>query len=134
RYKSKERLKWEAEHDCLLQMREWMIASAIATDPEINEVEEKARIYVRECQKKAWNESVVHIKAELHEAAQLIEKLGAAAPQAGLENILRDLRTTIDPGRKEIMVAIRKSLLATAAVKRLPEREKILSWYEKHGT
>jgi pyruvate/2-oxoglutarate/acetoin dehydrogenase E1 component/TPP-dependent pyruvate/acetoin dehydrogenase alpha subunit len=132
RYKSKDRLQWEAEHDCLQQMREWMIASAIATEQEIDSVEEKARIYVRECQKKAWNDSVVHIKAELHEAAQLIEKLGAAAPQAGLDNILRDLRTTIDPGRKEIMVAIRKSLLATASIKRVPEREKILSWHGKH--
>ena len=39
RYKSKERLAWEDEHDCLLQMRKWMIASAIATEDELDELE-----------------------------------------------------------------------------------------------
>ncbi|HAV55296.1 MAG TPA: transketolase, partial [Aequorivita sp.] len=31
RYKSKDRLEWEAKFDCNLKMREWMIASDIAT-------------------------------------------------------------------------------------------------------
>ena len=31
RYKSKERLQWEEEYDCIRKMREWMISSAIAT-------------------------------------------------------------------------------------------------------
>ncbi len=31
RYKSKERLEWEAEWDCIVKMKEWMIASSIAT-------------------------------------------------------------------------------------------------------
>ena len=37
RYKPKERLAWEDEHDCLLQMRKWMIASAIASEAEMDE-------------------------------------------------------------------------------------------------
>src|ERR1700750_2391031 len=56
RYKSKERLAWENEHDCLLQMRKWMIESAIATAEEIDELESTAKKYVRECQRAAWND------------------------------------------------------------------------------
>jgi len=56
RYKSKDRLAWEEEHDCLLQMRKWMIASAVATEAEMDEMEATAKKYVREVQKQVWNE------------------------------------------------------------------------------
>ncbi len=35
RYKSPERLKWEEEFDCVRKMRQWIIESRIATDPEL---------------------------------------------------------------------------------------------------
>src|SRR5512140_444846 len=35
RYKSPERLKWEAENDCIRKMREWMLDTGVATEPEI---------------------------------------------------------------------------------------------------
>ncbi|MGZ3778462.1 MAG: thiamine pyrophosphate-dependent dehydrogenase E1 component subunit alpha, partial [Mucilaginibacter sp.] len=43
RYKSKERLAWENEHDCLLQMRKWMIESAVSTEEEMDELEATAK-------------------------------------------------------------------------------------------
>ena len=39
RYKNAERLAWEAEFDCLAQMRLWMIANNIATAEEIDEID-----------------------------------------------------------------------------------------------
>src|ERR1700712_2086954 len=65
RYKSKDRLAWEAEHDCLLQMRKWIIASAIATEEEITALEDEAKKYVRECQREAWNDLGDKIKIEI---------------------------------------------------------------------
>ena len=38
RYKDKSRIAWENEYDCMLQMRKWMIESAIATEEELNEI------------------------------------------------------------------------------------------------
>lgn len=131
RYKSKNRLQWEVDHDCLTKMRLWIIESAIATTEEIESLEETALVYVRNCQKVAWNASVVHIKTELSEAAILIEKLGATVSDANLENILRDLRTTIDPGRKDVMVAIRKALRYSAAHP-TKERQNLLDWFNVH--
>src|ERR1700712_1754325 len=55
RYKSKDRLAWEAEHDCLLQMRNWMIESAIINEDDITALEEEAKKYVRNCQREVWN-------------------------------------------------------------------------------
>src|SRR5476651_1245493 len=65
RYKSKERLAWENEHDCLLQMRNWIIKSAISLPQELDELEESAKKHVRNCQREAWQEHEDTIKSEL---------------------------------------------------------------------
>src|SRR6195952_3942129 len=67
RYKSKDRLTWEDEHDCLLQMRKWIIASAIATEADMDELEATAKKYVREIQRQVWNELSEEIAYELNE-------------------------------------------------------------------
>src|SRR6185312_519929 len=68
RYKTKERLEWENEHDCLVQMRKWIIESAIANEEELNELEATAKKYVRECQREAWSDLSAEIKTELDNA------------------------------------------------------------------
>ena len=42
RYKTKERLQWEKEKDCLPQMRTWMIESGVASEEEIDAIEKEA--------------------------------------------------------------------------------------------
>ncbi|MBW3545216.1 MAG: thiamine pyrophosphate-dependent dehydrogenase E1 component subunit alpha, partial [Bacteroidetes bacterium] len=42
RYKSKERLEWEAAHDCLPKMREWMLQNEMANEAELDEIEKEA--------------------------------------------------------------------------------------------
>src|SRR6185312_16016804 len=79
RYKTKDRLAWEDEHDCLLQMRKWMIASAIVTDTEMDDLEATAKKYVRDCQRQVWNELGEEVKTELNEAARLIEQVASSA-------------------------------------------------------
>lgn len=127
RYKSADRLTWEAEHDCLLQMRSWMINSAIITEQEIAELEENAKKHVRNAQREAWNELLVEIKAELDEAALLIEQLALHSSVAQLRDIASDLRACVDPGRREIINAIRKALRVTAK-EALPERQVLTDW------
>ena len=39
RYKSKKRLKWEDEYDCIAKMREWILQSAIATPADLDQKE-----------------------------------------------------------------------------------------------
>ena len=47
RYKTKERLQWEIDFDCIRQMRTWMIEKNIATEDELNKIEDEAKIYVK---------------------------------------------------------------------------------------
>jgi pyruvate/2-oxoglutarate/acetoin dehydrogenase E1 component/TPP-dependent pyruvate/acetoin dehydrogenase alpha subunit len=127
RYKSAERLAWEAEHDCLLQMRSWMINSAIITEAEIAELEENAKKHVRSAQREAWNELLAEIKAELDEAASLIEQLAQHSSVEQLRDVASDLRSCVDPGRRDIVNAIRKALRVTAK-EALPERQVLTEW------
>lgn len=127
RYKTADRLAWEAEHDCLLQMRNWMISSAIITESELAELEENAKKHVRSAQREAWNELLAEIKAELEEAASLIDQLAQHSSVDVLRDIASDLRACVDPGRRDIVNAIRKALRVTAK-EALPERQVLTEW------
>ena len=128
RYKTKERLAWENEHDCLLQMRNWMIASAISTEQEMDELEADAKKFVRDVQREAWNELADEIKGELSEAADLIEQLGHNSPeQTKLTEIVSKLNAEPEPGRKDAATAARKALRLTAKENNT-SRKPLIEW------
>ena len=132
RYKSKERLEWENEYDCILQMRKWMIESAIMTEEEAAELETEAKKYVRDCQREIWNGLNDLIKVELDEAVQLIHNLAQkSALGEELEIIAETLHNCIDPGRKDFTSAIRKVLRLTAN-EQGKEKDILAEWLNKH--
>lgn len=129
RYKTKDRLTWEDDHDCLLKMREWMIASAISTETELDELETEAKKYVRECQREAASELLGVINTELDEAAKLIDELAYnVTAKDELLDISSALRSSYDAGRKDIIAAIRKTLRITAR-ENSAERQPLLNWF-----
>lgn len=131
RYKTKERLAWENEHDCLLKMREWMINTAIATADELDELEAEAKKFVRECQRESWGELAGEINAELNETAKDIEQLARVSKMEGeLLEVAAELRACVDPGRKDIVSAIRKSLRLTAH-ENSGERAALVEWLKE---
>ena len=131
RYKSKERLAWENDHDCLVKMREWMITTAIATPEQIDEMEAEAKVHVRNCQREAWNELADIIAAELNETAKDIEQLAEISiHKEGLIEIATELRKVVDPGRNNIVSAIRQSLRLTVG-ENTPARQALLVWLKE---
>jgi len=128
RYKTKERLEWENEHDCLLQMRKWMVESAIATDDQLDELETTAKKYVRECQREAWNDLASEIKNELDQAAKLIINLShQSGARDGVLLAAEELQNCIDPGRKDVAVAVRKVLRLTVT-ETSAEKDALSKW------
>lgn len=127
RYKSKDRLTWEAEHDCILKMREWMLESAIVTEEEIAELENAAKILVRNAQKEAWNEFLDSMKSEQKQVVDLISAMAQNQPE--LSKISAQLASTADAQRREIFVAARKAIRVSAK-NLLPERDELLNWYK----
>jgi pyruvate/2-oxoglutarate/acetoin dehydrogenase E1 component/TPP-dependent pyruvate/acetoin dehydrogenase alpha subunit len=132
RYKSKERLEWENEHDCLLQMRRWMVEMAIATDEEIDQLEAEAKQYVRNSQREAWDELCQEIKAELNEASGLIEELARVTRNEDIFNIAVELRSCPDPGRRDVVSAIRHALRLSIG-NESHERKTLHSWLNQEN-
>lgn len=132
RYKSKERLEWENEHDCLLQMRRWMVEMAIATDEEIDQLEAEAKQYVRNSQREAWDELCQEIKAELNEAAGLIEELARVTRNEDIFNAAVELRSCPDPGRRDVVSAIRHALRLSIG-NESPERKVLHNWLNQEN-
>jgi pyruvate/2-oxoglutarate/acetoin dehydrogenase E1 component/TPP-dependent pyruvate/acetoin dehydrogenase alpha subunit len=128
RYKSKERLAWEDEHDCLLKMREWMISSAITTEVELEELETEAKKYVRECQREAASELGDIIKVEVEETARLIDNLAyTVAAKEEVTEIAAALRSSYDAGRKDTVGSVRKALRLTVH-ETVTERQVLVDW------
>ncbi len=54
RYKSKQRLEWEMDYDCNLQMRSWMLDKGIATEKELTAIEASCKAEAKEAKTAAW--------------------------------------------------------------------------------
>ena len=65
RYKSKERLEWEREYDCINQMGIWMVEKGIASREMVDGIRSKAKKYVKECKDRAWQAYHVPVQEEI---------------------------------------------------------------------
>lgn len=111
RYKSKERLAWEEEFDCLQQMRKWLIQSAIATSEELDAVENGAKNFVKENQKKAWDDFNAAIRIEMAGLDSLLNDLKAESNFATeIESLQKNLKAKSDAQHKDVVSTARQAL------------------------
>ncbi len=111
RYKNAERLAWEAEFDCLVQMRNWLIENNLATAEELDEIDETSKKEVLECKKSAWNAFVSPIKAEQNELVTLLRSIAeTSVNKVFIEKQVTDLASIKEPIRKDIITTARKVL------------------------
>jgi 2-oxoisovalerate dehydrogenase E1 component len=111
RYKSKERLAWEDEFDCIRKMGEWIVEKEIATEEELKAIQEEAKKHVRDQKKAAWTAFIEPIKAERNEMVQLLNDLANESANAAFITPLAEaIAGLAEPSRKDILSAGRKAL------------------------
>lgn len=111
RYKSKERLAWEAEHDCLLKMREWIINDVLVLPEEVDEIEKEAKQAAREAKDKAWKAFNTDIQKDFKAVMSILEKaVKESRHNEDLTEIKDTLRTTVNPIRMDCVKAAKRSL------------------------
>lgn len=111
RYKSKERLEWESEYDCIVQMRKWMIENNIATEEDIVAIDEAAKKEVLQGKKEAWNNFLNPIKEIQKDLIDLLNTLAEkSANGVFLKKFATDLATIKEPIHKDIITTARKAL------------------------
>jgi pyruvate/2-oxoglutarate/acetoin dehydrogenase E1 component/TPP-dependent pyruvate/acetoin dehydrogenase alpha subunit len=112
RYKSAERLEWEKNWDCIKKMREWMLASGLATITELNSVEVEAKEFVKDAKANAWEKFIGPIKKQAEQAVQIINGLQVLSP--AVQQIAAELSNNKEPLRRDVLKAL--ALVSDAAV------------------
>src|SRR5690606_14201522 len=54
RYKSKGRIAWEVENDCIRRMRQWIISDGFILPEEIDVIEKEPKASARQAKERAW--------------------------------------------------------------------------------
>jgi pyruvate/2-oxoglutarate/acetoin dehydrogenase E1 component/TPP-dependent pyruvate/acetoin dehydrogenase alpha subunit len=112
RYKSAERLEWERSWDGMVKMREWIIENALASEEELESIEQEAKTSVRDSKNHAWEAYLAPIKKQVEKTVDLLNNLSAQLPQqaAELEKIAKNLAAIREPLRRNVMSAISAAL------------------------
>ncbi|MGH1435863.1 MAG: alpha-ketoacid dehydrogenase subunit alpha/beta [Lewinella sp.] len=105
RYKSEERLQWEKEYDCNRQFRLWMLATEIAEEKELIDLETKAKAAIAEARTRAWENFRHPIKALQDKLGQIVQNLAASTAKDQYLKELTQLRT---PSRSELLSIARR--------------------------
>ena len=111
RYKSKERLAWEVEHDCNRIFRLWILENGYATDEELDTIETEARQVAKDARLTAWNAFENSLKADFDEALDLLQQAARHhTKSAELMAVREELRRAYSPLRRDAVAAVRKAL------------------------
>ncbi len=111
RYKSAERLAWEAEWDCLKQMKTWILENGLSDDEELVEVEKDAKQHVLEQKKAAWEAYLSPIKTMVEQAANVISDFET---DTEIATIKKDLLAIREPLRRDVLKALFKTISVLA--------------------
>ena len=137
RYKSEERLKWEADFDGLEKFKEWILNYSIelegkeeilATVEELENIEKEAKKIAKEGQKKAWENYRNSIEVLKNEVLPLVENLKSQNSEVEAE--LQKFGSLISYAKKDVFSLMRKVLLLTRT-HQSTERQWLASKYQQ---
>ncbi len=128
RYKSKERLAWEAAFDCIKKMREWILENDMSTSSELDELEKEAKVFAKAEREAAWKSFNVDIQNDQRELEGFLEDGGVLVPE--ILELKSKLVSTINPLRLDAMKAAKRSLWLLRG-ESSPARDNISNWVER---
>ncbi len=131
RYKSKERLEWEKEHDCNVKFREWILENDFSTPHELDKIEEEGRRMARDGKEAAWEAYFESIKHDQIEAAQIITTVAQRSRyKKEILEIKRELSKIHNPQKMDFFKAVKKTLILTRKEK-LSSRQRLINWLSR---
>jgi len=124
RYKSEERLQWEKEYDCLRKMREWILSEGMATEEQLDILEEAAQDRAQQERDRAWRSYREPLEKE---HAALVDVARRSDVDGCLEPLIEDLQKRTNPIRRDFMRFVEESLIA---LRKQPgeRRAELLAW------
>ncbi|MBG7629512.1 MAG: transketolase [Bacteroidetes bacterium] len=123
RYKSKERLVWEKQHDCIAKMRDWIIEfelkdqdgntlKFVALEEELIKIEKEAKKLVSKARREAWSAYLTPIRDQKNKTILLLENLASKSNnKAFITKLKSDLNLIGEPSRKDLLSTARKAIV-----------------------
>lgn len=145
RYKDEERMRFEAEYDCMRQFRFWILSQGLAEADDLDEIEKQAKRDLKAARSQAWKQFVGPRNARRDELIELLSGLVGQGAQATatdphLQSTVNDLRSLQQPVQSELIDAARRLLLqlpkeeAFASLQNWvnAQREELSQWIGRH--
>lgn len=139
RYKSKERLIWEKQHDCIAIMRNWIIEfeltdtdnstlKFIDSEDELIQIEKEAKKEVNQARRNAWSAFLNPFKEEKTTLLPLLNRLASkSSNKAFILKLKNDLAAILEPSRKDILSTARKAIVYVRN-ENLTEKKQLQNW------
>ena len=131
RYKSKERLVWESEFDCIKKMREWIIDNGIAIESELDEIEKEAKTEAKKSRNNSWKKYLDEILEWQNEVLTFIEKAASESNQKdNLNGLKHELSSVINPVKADIIRTAKKTM-RLLRFENLPVKKDLVQWIKQ---
>ena len=131
RYKSKKRLEWEKEYDCILKFKEWILAQGIATEEGLSELEKLIDKEIKENKRKAWKEYRQLMDQSKEELLKVFENVRPMTQNDVNFGLLHNNTESLDDfSLRELMQNARQGILGLG---RFPVsvRQPLIDWIAK---
>jgi pyruvate/2-oxoglutarate/acetoin dehydrogenase E1 component/TPP-dependent pyruvate/acetoin dehydrogenase alpha subunit len=110
RYKSKERLQWEQDMDCIQRMGQWMIGGELVSQQELDQLKEHAISFARNAKNKAWKNYQNQSISCTNELLTVFESLNKDASETAITNLKNELKSLVSPMISEVIQHGRKAV------------------------
>lgn len=133
RYKTAERLAWEAEYDCISRMKGWILEQGIATGSELEELEQDVLEEVSAARAKAWENYQAAIRDERAGLIAIIENKSCTCRLENKDKIqlfTSNLKNIHNPIRKDNISMAKKILrhVCNNCTQRESLRNNLIQW------
>lgn len=131
RYKTRERLDWEAAHDCNKHFRQWILSNGYATEDALEQIEQECAQVAKNARAAAWTAYQQSMQGDRDEAIDLLQQAArnhAKAP--ALMAIREELRQATPLLRRDSTAAIKKALRVIRG-EQSPTHAILLNWLQR---
>ena len=128
RYKSEDRLKWEAENDCNKKFEEWILKNKLCTKKKMQSIKDEISTYVKDEKKLAWDHYQRPIKDSKTDLVQTINNLEKSISPQEISEMFSDL----DDSNFSELIKICRRLIYQLDAGNHNDRESLNNWKNKY--
>lgn len=133
RYKSKERLDWEKEHDCMHVMSSWLSDIGLLSGDADQKLKQKAKDFVRQAREESLESSFAEARAAINELTEIYENIQNTHPdwEPLIQHQIIDLKQLREPVISDLVKNVRKFIIALPSIHSVIGIEKLINWNAK---